>query len=175
MAGEPAAGQVRHLAEGSRLLEQVTRAGNDGEPALAFQPRQGLLIEVEDYLVRAARDEQGRRTDHGQTAAYQVRAPAQGHDGRDRQPRRTRGGYQRGGRTGADPEVADRDGADVRLTTEPASDSCQAGREQGDVEHAGPAEFFARGEEVDQERAEAGPVQAGRHELVAPAAAAAVG
>src|SRR5947209_18314570 len=54
MAGKPATGQVRHVAERSRFLEQVTRARNDGEPALALQLRPGPLVEVENDLVRAA-------------------------------------------------------------------------------------------------------------------------
>src|SRR5207244_1839344 len=58
------------------------------------------------------------------------------------------------------------DGCDAGLIAQPAGDGRQAGREQGDVEHVGPAEFLVRGEQVNQQRAEADPVQAGRHELV---------
>ena len=45
MAAEPAGGQVRHLAEGSGLGEQVGGVGNDREPVRAIRSG-GRAVEV---------------------------------------------------------------------------------------------------------------------------------
>jgi hypothetical protein len=84
MAAEPADGQVRHLAEGSGLGEQVVAPGTTGS-RLSHRP--GPLVQVEDHRVRGAHDEQGGYPDQGQPTAHQVWAAAAGHDGGDREPR----------------------------------------------------------------------------------------
>jgi len=84
VASEPVGRQVRHLLERSRFLEQVSRARNNGKPIFAGQLLLCLPVEVEDYLVRAAHDQQGGRPDQCQPSASEVRAAAAGHDGRDR-------------------------------------------------------------------------------------------
>src|SRR6266700_7561344 len=74
---------------------------------------------------------------------------------------------------GRDRGLADvRGGAAAGTAVAGAGGGRVRGRRAG-VEHAGPAELLVRGEQVNQERAEAGPVQAGRRKLTARAAPAA--
>ena len=57
VADEPVAGQRGRGGEGAWLLEQVSRAGHDGQVVLTPQPGLGPAVEVEHHLVIAADDE----------------------------------------------------------------------------------------------------------------------
>jgi len=82
----------------------------------------------------------------------------------------------RGSRAGA--EVTNSRPCGGGLGAQPTGDLGQAAGEQADVEYVGPVEFLLRGEQVEQERAQASFVQNAGDVTVAravPAAAAAVG
>jgi hypothetical protein len=103
-------------------------------------------------------DEQCRRGHVREPGAGKIGAAAAGHHGRDagaglgRRPQRRRG-------AGAGAEVADGGLGRARLGAQPSGDPGQAAGEQADVEHVGPVEFLLGGEQVEQERAQAGVVQ----------------
>jgi hypothetical protein len=58
VAEEPVPGQSGGGIEGARLLEQVGRAGHDGQVILAAQLSLGPAVEAEHDVVLAADDEQ---------------------------------------------------------------------------------------------------------------------
>ena len=76
-------------------------------------------------------------------------------------------------RPGAGAEVADRQRRGVGLAGQPAGDVDQPARQQLDVEDVGAVAFLVRGEQVEQQRGEPGPVQHLGHVAVAGAVAAA--
>ena len=64
-------------------------------------------------------------------------------------------GPQRGGGAGAGAEVSDGQAGGAGLGGQPSGDVGEAPGEQADVEHVGPVEFLRRGEQVEQECAQA--------------------
>ena len=94
--------------ERAGLLEQVRRSGHDLDLVLAPQLRGGLPVEPEDDVVVAADDQQRRRSDRAEARSGQVGSTAAGDDRGDVGVG-LGGGPQRRRRTGARPEVADRE------------------------------------------------------------------
>ena len=122
----------------------------------------GLPVEVEHHLVVPADDEQRGRGHRGQPRTGQVGTAAAGHDRRDAGAG-FGGGPQRGRGPGAGAEVTDRQAPASRgwARSQPvASASRRASRL--DVEHVGPVELLLRGEQVEQQRAQAGLIQDAR-------------
>ena len=176
MAEEPVPGQPGNGVESTRLLEQVSGAGHHGQVVLAAQLRLGPAVEIQHHLVAPADDQQRRRGHRGQPGTGQIWAAAAGHHGRDASARLGRRQQRRRG-AGAGAEVADGGPRRARLGAQPSGHLDQAAGEQADVEHVGPVPFLLGGEQVEQQRAQAGILQNAGDMLVAravPAAAAAV-
>jgi hypothetical protein len=82
---EPLACQARHLLEGARLLEEVRRAGDDGELLRRGEERQSLPVEPEDRGVVAADDQERRRLHTSERLSGEVGAAST----RDHRPTRS--------------------------------------------------------------------------------------
>src|SRR5581483_6779872 len=84
--GSSRAERAREVAdplEGAGLFEQVGRAGNDLERALAPQTGRRLAVQLQHDRVVASDDQQRRRAQPLEGATGEVRPPAPGDDRRD--------------------------------------------------------------------------------------------
>lgn len=152
MIDKPVAGEFRSVAEGSRLFEQMGRARHDRETVLAAQLGLCGPVEIEYDRVVAAHDEQ-RRCSHGGEAGPGEIGPATTGDHCGDVGAGFGRGPQRGGGTGTGTEVAD---AGEPLRTQPVRGFGEPVGEQVDVEDVAPVEFLVSGEQVEQQRAQAG-------------------
>jgi hypothetical protein len=165
-----------HLLQGAGFFEQVGRAGDDLDGLHAVHAAERLAIECHHLGIAAADDQQGRRFHPLQCIAGQIRAPA-ARDHRGHPLGFAGGGDQRGGRAGAGAEQTQRQVAHVVAAVEPLDRSAQAAGQQIDVEHTAQVGRFRFGQQVEQQRGDAGAGEHLGHRVVAgtaPAAAAAV-
>src|SRR5919108_464299 len=100
-------GEDGRPVQGPRFLEQVRGALHDPEVLLTGQPGQCLPVHLHDGRVQRAHDQQGRGPDALQGVAGQVRPAPPRDDGPH--VRTVRGRDQGRPRSGACPEVADRE------------------------------------------------------------------
>ena len=76
MRRKPIAGEARDFVERTGLFEQMRSAGYDRELVVAVQLCGGVNVQVEDHLVVAAHDEQGRRLHRGEGITGEIRSAA---------------------------------------------------------------------------------------------------
>ncbi len=81
MACKPPRGVADDRLQRSRLGEEVARAGNDLQGFRTFQPRERLLVELNDAIVYPADDQEGWRANPVQRVAGKVGAPTTGDNG----------------------------------------------------------------------------------------------
>ena len=174
---EPVDGEPGDGLERAGLLEQVRGALHDLDPVGADQPLGRAQVELQHLRIARADDQQRRRPHERQPVARQIGTPAPRDDGphvvaeRGRRPQRRAG-------AGRGPEVADRQAVRDGFVADPARHGLEPRRQQRDVEDEIPAALLVLGEKVEQQRREAGRLEASRHRPVAraeAAAAAAVG
>ena len=82
---EPSQGLLGHLFKRARLFKEVGGTGNDGELLRTAEQPVGSLIHLDDGLVVAANKEQGWCGHLWQIGFCEVRPPATGDDGTDRE------------------------------------------------------------------------------------------
>ena len=152
----------RGRAEGSGLLEEVSRTGNDLDAVLAEQAIGRALVELEHDVVLPADDQQGRRLDRPEAPCGEVRASAPRDDRADPGSRRGRC-PQRGSRARARTEESDRQPGDGRLPSDPHHRSGQAARKQFDVEDIRAIGLFDGCQQVEEQRSDPSIVQEPRH------------
>jgi hypothetical protein len=137
-------------------------AGNDVQPLLASQAREGLAIELEQGLVGAAHDQVGRRRDPRQVRGREIGTAAARDDGAG-EIRADGDREQRRGGAGAAPHEAEGQIARLRKPPHPLRGAEEAPRQQADVEakSRGPRvhHLFLAREQVDPQRAEPAVVQ----------------
>src|SRR2546421_1398695 len=76
VAPEPVPGQTSDLFKGARFGKEVSGAGNDNQLLDAWQSLQSLLVELDNDVVVAAHDQEGRRPHRGEVIAREVRPAA---------------------------------------------------------------------------------------------------
>jgi hypothetical protein len=160
----------------------VARARHHRQVAAVGQVAEQRFVELAHLDVRAADDEQDGRAHVREQRTGQVGPAAARHHRQDAAGALARG-RQRGGRSGARAEQAARQPPRrLAAAVEPVDGHGQPPREQRDIEAQLAGErvpvFLVGREQVEQQRAEARLVQAGRHRLVprrVPGTAAAVG
>ncbi len=130
---EPRGGQLGDRLQGTGLLEQVAGPGHDVQQLLAVQLGQGLAVELDDLVVVAADDEQGRRIDIVQARSGQIGPAAARHHRRHLVAQLGRRHQRRAG-AGAGAKEAQRQLGNVRFGADPEDRLDQALGEQRDVE-----------------------------------------
>jgi len=83
MALKPLACQSRDLVQRPGLLKEVRRPGNNHQLLFAAELRQCRAIQFDDLEVVATNDQQGRRSDTGQSRTRQIRTTAPRNDSPD--------------------------------------------------------------------------------------------
>ena len=165
MSFEPAARQAYDLLQRARLLKKVRRAGYNAELLFSRQQFKRAAVKRQYLSVRAAHDEERRCVGPAQPIASKVRAAAARYDSADR-PRRICSRDEGGAGACAGAEVPDRRVAQVLALAKPVGGRTQAVREQADIEHVGAILRLCIGEQIEQQRAEAGFLQSAGYELV---------
>ena len=177
MGKEPVACQARHFLQGSRLLEEMGGTSHHLQLALAAQLHLCLTVELEHDLVTATHDEQRR-----------LLAPGRASDRQDQDvlpARRLRRSMSRARRPPTElrpPRCWRRSSRYavplLRVVLRATESHPQSLRQEPYVEYRCTVELLVGGEQIEQEGAEPGRVQDGRHKAIArtvTTASAAVG
>src|SRR5258706_1924282 len=176
VSGEPLDGELGDALERARLPERMARMRHDRELARAAQLRVGEPVEAEHRVVFFADDEERGRGHVAERRAGQVRPAAARNDGADALLQ-ARGGDEGRGAPGTRAEISDRSDARFGLREDPVRRALEPGGEEIDVEPqmAGMAigVLLFGGEQVEEERTEAGLLDDAGDLLVARAVAAA--
>ena len=135
MLHEPGTSQGHHRFQRARLLEQVSRAGNHLQTALAVQAAIGSTVERQHLGIVTANDQQRRRGDFLQRISGEIRASATADDGPHIMAPRGRDKRRR--RASARAEEPQRQVAPRRNSAEPGRSLVEPVGEQRDVENIG--------------------------------------
>ena len=143
-----------HL-ERAVLGEEMGRTGNDDQRLRSLQSGKSQPIELDDFVIGSADDQEGRGGDPVERIARQIGTTAAGYDGADpvtQMCRRDQGC----GRPGAGAEQAKLPAGPDRIAVDPPDGVDETLREQTDIEDVPPIGGFIGGQQVEQERRAAG-------------------
>ena len=136
---------IDHRLERAGLGKQMARSRNDLQRLGSSQPRQRLLIELDDAEIGAADDQQRRRLHCVERISSEVRAPTARDHCTDTARKFCRRDKRRR-RSGTGAEQSKRKLGDRRLAIKPMDGIDEPVRQQRDVEHIGPISLFCRGQ-----------------------------
>src|SRR5439155_3652133 len=105
MPAEPGHGEARDGFERAGFFEQVRRPGDHLEPFLAIETRVRLPVQLDDFAILAAYDEQGGRQDLLERIRGEIGPPAARYHCPD-QPGKSSRRDQRRSRAGARAEIS---------------------------------------------------------------------
>ena len=157
--------------ERALLGEEMGRAGNDDQGLRCCQPDKSQPIELYDFMIRSADDQESRGANLVESIAGEIGATAAGNDGTDpvaQMCRRDQGC----GRSGAGAEQAQLSASPDRVAVEPPDGVDEPMREREDIEDVPLIGRFIGCQQIEQERRISGCRQCFRSRDVARAEAA---